>query len=176
MLKVCSDFSAQVLRKSAMYGRCKKPPMIHQEMLDLAKELLFRRGRHLEKSIMYRNNSRFTWHCAGVDGLTSFISVEPYSRGKGLQDNGSAGGSGSSNGASNGGNNGGSNGGSNGPRKSYVDMTVEEKVKLCCKAWNTDKGCAKSSGKCRFKHWCTSIDDKKEKVCWSRDHNLKNHK
>ena len=34
-----------------MLGHCKKPLMFHQEMLDLAKELLFRRDEHLESMI-----------------------------------------------------------------------------------------------------------------------------
>ena len=46
----------QVLRQTAMLGRCRKPPMVHQEMLDLAKELLFRKGGHLE---FHKNYERY---------------------------------------------------------------------------------------------------------------------
>jgi len=42
--------SGQVLRHNAMMGRCRKPPMDQKEMLDLAKELLFRKGEHLKKA------------------------------------------------------------------------------------------------------------------------------
>ena len=39
-----------------MLGSCKKPPMVRQEMLDLVKELLFRKGEHLK---FMRNDGQY---------------------------------------------------------------------------------------------------------------------
>jgi hypothetical protein len=158
--------SAQVLRHNAMMGRCRKPPMDQKEMLDLAKELLFRKG---------------------VDGLTSFISVEPYSRVK-VEVQGNSGGGGNGHNSGRGGNGHNSGGGGNGQSggsgasfvegagKSYDELSCEQKVRKCCKAHNTDKGCPKPANKCRFRYWCTYVDEAKKRVCWSKDHNLRGHK
>ena len=35
----------QVLKQNAMRGRCKKPPMEEEEMMQLAKSLLYRKGK-----------------------------------------------------------------------------------------------------------------------------------
>ena len=116
---ILMDFFDQVLRFDAMRGRARKPPMDRTEMLDLAKKLLFRKG---------------------IDGLTSFIAVEPYSRGKTAlktpnppKDNRG-------------------NGNEDKSQKSYSDMTVEEKVRKCYRAFNLDKGCSMPAGKCHWKH------------------------
>ena len=90
--------------------------------------------------------------------------MEPYSKASGEQSNAPSGGGGRGGGGSGGG----------GSSKNWNDMSVEEKVKKCCKEFNSDKGCSKP--KCRYKHWCTHVDQVKKRVCWGRDHNLKGHK
>ena len=55
--KMIMNFFDQVLKTSAMKGRMKRPPMSRKEMLELAKQLLFAKG---------------------VDGLASFMNLEPY--------------------------------------------------------------------------------------------------
>ena len=105
----------------------------------------------------------------GVDGLTSFITVEPYSsKVKGRQGNSAEDsvGEGSGTGGK----------GKNKPHKPFSEMSVEERVRMCCTNWNSAKGCDKSAGKCRYKHWCTAIEASTNRVCWSRDHNMKSHK
>ena len=33
------------------------------------------------------------------------------------------------------------------------------------------KGRQALAAKCRYKHWCTSVDGSKDRVCWSKEHN-----
>ena len=134
------DFFDQVLRHNAMRGRAKKPPMKRKDMADLAKQILFQRG---------------------IDGIGSFMALEPYSRVKS------------------------SNGGppagpppravrSDGREKNYTEMTLEEKVRKCCRAFNSAQGCSRKN--CTWKHWCSHVDEAKKLVCWKTNHNLKTHK
>ena len=111
---IIMDMFDQVLRYNAMRGRVDKPPMDRTEMLDLAKQLLFRRG---------------------VEGLTSFTMVEPYSRAKGSGGNSSQQGGAATKSA----------GGSSKTitKLNYNDMTVDEKARLCCREYNSGKGCSK---------------------------------
>lgn len=111
---------------------------------------------------------------AGVDGLTTFISVEPYSRTRAAPetprnvDNG-AGGSGKV-----GGGGGGTQGREQGRELPYDQMTVEQKVAKCCRDFNSAKGC--TSRRCGLKHWCSAVDRVTKRVCWNRRHALPEHK
>jgi hypothetical protein len=155
------EYFDQVLRYNAMMGRCRKAPMVQKEMLELAKELLFRKG---------------------VDGLASFISMEPYSRVGVEQRNNPvasawqsrAGGSGVGSSGSGAGNSGAMSKKKEG--RMHRGESILEKVRRCCTEFNSVKGCSKTSSQCRFKHLCTAVDEVNQRVCWSAMHNIKNHK
>ena len=133
------DFFDQVLRHNAMRGRAKKPPMNRVDMLDLAKQLLFQKG---------------------IDGIGSFIALEPYSRNKStVEDKVTVVPR---------------SGRPEGKEKPYSEMTIEEKVRKCCRAYNTAQGCTRKG--CQWKHWCSHVDEVKKLVCWKKSHNLKTHK
>ena len=113
---------------------------------------------------------------AGVDGLTTFISVEPYSRTKvteaappkDVEGGGSTGGSmGGGGGARH-------SGGGRGEDLPYSQRTVEQKVAMCCPEYNSAKGC--SNRTCALKHWCKAVDRARNRVCWSKHHGPTNHK
>ena len=109
---------------------------------------------------------------AGVDGLTTFISVEPYSRSRAAPEtfrtvNEDAGGGGRVGG-------GGGGGGAQGRELPYDQMTVEQKAAKCCRDFNSEKGC--TSRRCALKHWCSAVDMATKRVCWSRKHAMPKHK
>ena len=128
---------AQVLKLNAMKGKCKKAPMDVTEMMELAKGLLYRRG---------------------VDGLSTFVATEPYSRGNGIGDDGFVGSArtrrGNSRGrggpqARGGGRQAGGNGLAGGRTPLLSGKTLEEKRALVCRDFN-GSGCSRAS--CKFLH------------------------
>ena len=46
--------------------------------------------------------------------------------------------------------------------KPYDQMMVDEKIKICCRAFNSAKGCGQTAARCRFKHWCAVVEDVRE--------------
>ena len=90
------------------------------------------------------------------------MGVDCYTLGK----NQAAGGAGSSNPKK---------GGRKEKERDYGEMTIDEKVRKCCRAYNSDQGCTRGS-RCTWKHWCSAVKEKEGKVCWDRSHNLKTHK
>ena len=109
---------------------------------------------------------------AGVDGLTTFISVEPYSRRaaeptmpKGVENDG---------GGRRAGGGGGAGGGAGGGELPYSQRSVEQKVAMCCPDYNSAKGC--TSRTCTLKHWCKVVDKSGNRVCWNKTHGMTNHK
>ena len=145
------SFFDQVLRTNAMKGRMRKPPMDREEMMAIAKELLFKQG---------------------IDGLAPLVTVEPYSAGSrtgsksgninSTSDNRSAGSQ--------------SIGMKQGkkPEMRYKDMSLEEKVARCCRSFNSSQGCSRVAHKCRFSHLCNVV--LAGRVCWSKEHGAPDHK
>lgn len=137
--RMIMDYFNQVLKISAMKGRMRKPPMDRNEMLDLAKQLLFAKG---------------------VEGLTSFMTLEPYSTTSMARQSSSAA---KAKGVPR-----------VGAEKAYKEMTLDEKRRKCCRAFNSSRGCPVQEGKCRFKHWCSHAAG--ERVCWNKSHGEAGHK
>ena len=58
--------------------------------------------------------------------------------------------------------------------KNYADMTVAEKARMCCTDYNSVRGCSRPAGQCKARHWCAFVEG--NRVCWKRDHGLRQHK
>ena len=80
---------------------------------------------------MYNGHIIGITYLAGVDGITSMVLVEPYSKAKGQASQSGA------------------TGEATQPEKRYNQMTADEKVKMCCRDFNKAQGCSRSAPKCR---------------------------
>ena len=168
----------QVLKQNAMRGRCKKPPMEEEEMMQLAKSLLYRKGKQGRaiRRVVH------TWVVAGVDGLATFVEAEPYSRSYGGGKSGQVGygDMGSNYGGwrgeggrrERGGNGGGRGGRATGGGESEGQVararvrlggkSLKEKLALLCGDFNSAKGCSRAA--CIYMHKCSAVDN--TKVCF----------
>ena len=111
----------------------------------------------------------------GVDGLSTFVATEPYSRSNA---NSNAGGGGNSSGGhgqhARGGRGGRGRqpGAPGGGRMTLSGKSMEEKLALLCRDFNSARGCARSS--CSFLHKCSWAEKDKNMVCFA-NHNKMQH-
>ena len=125
-------------------------PMDHREMMDEA------------RAVMMKN---------GQDGLASSIGVEPYSGGfgKGPSPGNVSHGSKQDHGT---GRHSASNQVGNNRTKNFTQMTLKEKVDVCCRGFNSAAGCSRNN--CHYKHQCSATKSN-GKVCWMRGHGVTTH-
>ena len=111
-----------------------------------------------------------------MDGFSTFVATEPYSRSNGKVGGGGGGnGFGNSGAGSNFGGVGASRGrgaqsgrgrqaGAPGGRVQLTGKTVEEKLALCCGDFNS-KGCARPQ--CIYMHKCSFVDRTNDRICFA---------
>ena len=93
-----------------------------------------------------------------MDGLNSFITVEPYSRQTTPNPVVEV-----------------PSGSRQGGPRTFSGMTEKEKIKSVCFDFNKQAGCGR--GSCKFKHLCSFVDRAKPGwVCLDAGHNRVNHK
>ena len=133
------------------------------------------------------------WLTSGVDGLTTFVATEPYSRSNGNSGGGGGGFSNFGGGSGGFGNAGGSAAGARGARgrgaragrgqgrqasgapggmPKITGKSMEEKMSLCCGDFNSPKGCTRPH--CVYLHKCSYADRATHWICL-QDHSKMQH-
>jgi hypothetical protein len=184
--RMIKDFMDNTFRKNALRGRCKEPPLDHRQVLEEARSVMVKNGQDgLSWSIgvepysggPIKDNSGIGGGQGGGHGGShggggghGYGGGGSHGHGGGHSGGRSGQGSGSSR-AKNQGNNTGNNTGNMGG-KSFMQMSTQEKVELCCRGFNTS-GCSRGAA-CKFRHQCnrTRSDGK---VCWDKSHGATNH-
>ena len=119
--------------------------------------------------------------CVGVDGLTTFVATEPYSRSNsnaaavgGSNLGGQSGSASRTRGAGRGRGSGRQAGAAPGGGLGFLGVkTLAEKLELCCKDFNS-KGC--QWPQCKFLHKCSFVVDKAaNRVCGANHSRVQNH-